>query len=154
MCCLGLVKEVTENKTLCRTPLFASVVANVINFGLDLFLMFVLGWGVAGAAIATSVSQYVSFFILYWRMRATKMLLASHVRDVPSKEDVAPFLKVKLIRAGSPHLAGVAVLSFAFALKGCLAMLLRFAFWRQVLQSVWKVVGAFALLVVNSGALV
>ena len=69
--------------------------ANFVNLGLDLFLMFGLGWGVAGAAIATSVSQYISFAILYWKMRTSKMLYASHVRDVPSRENVTPFLKVR-----------------------------------------------------------
>ena len=54
-----------------KTPLLASIVANFVNLGLDLFLMFGLGWGVAGAAIATSVSQYISFAILYWKMRTS-----------------------------------------------------------------------------------
>lgn len=40
-----------EMQSICRTPLVASVVSNFVNFGLDLFLMFVLGWGVAGAGM-------------------------------------------------------------------------------------------------------
>lgn len=41
----------------CRTPLFAALAANLINLALDLVLIFVLGMGVAGAAIATTISQ-------------------------------------------------------------------------------------------------
>lgn len=41
----------------CRTPLFAALAANFINLALDLVLIFVLGMGVAGAAIATTISQ-------------------------------------------------------------------------------------------------
>ena len=35
-------------------------VSAVLNIGLDLFLVLVIPWGVAGAAIATVISQYVS----------------------------------------------------------------------------------------------
>ena len=87
-----------------KTPLLASIVANFVNLGLDLFLMFGLGWGVAGAAIATSVSQYISFAILYWKMRTSQMLYASHVRDVPSRENVTPFLKVRWLLTLQPPL--------------------------------------------------
>lgn len=50
-------------RTCCRTPLLASVVSNFVNLGLDLFLMFVLGWGVAGAGktlSSTFMSEWLS----------------------------------------------------------------------------------------------
>jgi hypothetical protein len=48
----------------CRTPLYAAIAANVINLVLDLVLIFVFNMGVAGAAIATSVSQVHSRYLL------------------------------------------------------------------------------------------
>ena len=41
-------------------PLVFLAVSAVLNIGLDLFLVLVIPWGVAGAAIATVISQYVS----------------------------------------------------------------------------------------------
>lgn len=41
-------------------PLVFLAVSAVMNIGLDLFLVLVIPWGVAGAAIATVISQFVS----------------------------------------------------------------------------------------------
>lgn len=46
-----------------RTPLYALIAASFINIGLDLFFILKLGMGVAGAAYATVISQFVSGLI-------------------------------------------------------------------------------------------
>lgn len=38
----------------------ASIISNFVNFGLDLFLMFVLGWGVAGAGKFLGSSRHLA----------------------------------------------------------------------------------------------
>lgn len=43
-----------------KTPLISLIIASVLNIGLDLLLVAVLDWGVAGAALATVLSQLVS----------------------------------------------------------------------------------------------
>ena len=43
-----------------RSPLIAMTVAAVINVGLDLLFVLAFSWGVAGAAAATVLAQYVS----------------------------------------------------------------------------------------------
>ena len=43
-----------------RTPVFFLILASLINIVLDLFLILVCGMGVAGAAVATAVSQLLS----------------------------------------------------------------------------------------------
>lgn len=58
--------------------------------------MFGFGWGIAGAALATSVAQYISFFILYWKLRSKQMLQARHIRTKPKKDSIQPLLKVEL----------------------------------------------------------
>lgn len=78
-----------------RSPLYASVLSNIVNFGLDLFLMFGLGWGVAGAALATSASQYISFGLLYARMLSKGMLLPEDMQRLPPWATVKPFLAVR-----------------------------------------------------------
>lgn len=40
-----------------RTPMIASVVANIVNIGLDALFIVVLDWGVPGAAFATIIGQ-------------------------------------------------------------------------------------------------
>ncbi len=43
-----------------RTPVIALVIASFLNIGLDIFFMMNLGMGVAGAALATVISQLLS----------------------------------------------------------------------------------------------
>uniref|UniRef100_A0A1J3IV33 Protein DETOXIFICATION n=1 Tax=Noccaea caerulescens TaxID=107243 RepID=A0A1J3IV33_NOCCA len=50
------------------TPLYATLVADVINIVLDLILIFVLRLGVSGAAIAHVISQYCMTLILFIRL--------------------------------------------------------------------------------------
>ncbi len=48
-----------------KTPFWFLLLSTVLNIVLDLFCILVLGWGVAGAAIATLVSQAVSAVLCY-----------------------------------------------------------------------------------------
>ena len=44
-----------------KTPLTAMVIAGLLNIGLDCLFVFVFDWGIFGAAIASVISQLVSF---------------------------------------------------------------------------------------------
>jgi len=44
-----------------RTPLIAMVIAALLNIGLDMLFVFVFHWGILGAALASVISQLVSF---------------------------------------------------------------------------------------------
>jgi peptidoglycan biosynthesis protein MviN/MurJ (putative lipid II flippase) len=57
-----------------RAPFVASLVATVVNGALDIFFMFGMGMGPAGAALATAVSQYTTFLILFRIMLKNGML--------------------------------------------------------------------------------
>ena len=46
-----------------RTPLFIILIAAITHIGLDIILIVGFGIGVAGAAIATVISQFMSFFM-------------------------------------------------------------------------------------------
>ena len=46
-----------------RTPFIFLAISTVLNIGLDLFCIVVLGWGCAGAAIATITAQAISGFL-------------------------------------------------------------------------------------------
>ncbi|XP_074264478.1 protein DETOXIFICATION 44, chloroplastic-like isoform X1 [Silene latifolia] len=51
-----------------RTPLYAVGAGNLLNLILDPVLIFFLGFGISGAAIATVLSEYLIAFILLWKL--------------------------------------------------------------------------------------
>jgi putative MATE family efflux protein len=52
----GMVRSLGDS----RSPLYLLIIASLINVGLDFLFILVFGWGVAGAAIATVISQIMS----------------------------------------------------------------------------------------------
>lgn len=62
----GILRAVGDS----QTPFLYLIASNVVNIALDSFFVIAMGWGVAGAAIATVLSQLVSAaFILYALIR-------------------------------------------------------------------------------------
>lgn len=55
----GILRAVGDSKR----PLYFLIVASLVNIGLDLLFVAVLPWGVAGAALATVLSQVVSAWL-------------------------------------------------------------------------------------------
>jgi len=48
-------------------PLLFLIFAAVLNVGLDLAFILIFGWGVAGAAWATGISQLLTFLVFFSR---------------------------------------------------------------------------------------
>ncbi|MDR0876736.1 MAG: MATE family efflux transporter [Treponema sp.] len=65
-----------------KTSMFTQILGAVINIILDPIFIFGFGWGIAGAAWATIISQFISFLyvILYFNSRFTK--LRFRIRDM------------------------------------------------------------------------
>lgn len=72
----GILRSLGDGKT----PLFAMVIASLVNIGLDLLFVVVFRWGVVGAAVATVIAQLVSCLFCISRLRQLPMV---H----PSRED-------------------------------------------------------------------
>jgi MATE family multidrug resistance protein len=53
-----------------RSPMVATIVGNGVNIALATTFVYVLGWGVAGAAVATLIAQGVESGTLWWMGRA------------------------------------------------------------------------------------
>ncbi|MBR6969015.1 MAG: MATE family efflux transporter [Ruminococcus sp.] len=78
----GLVITITYNLFSCilralgdsKTPFIAIIISTAVNLFLDSFCIFVLKTGVEGAAIATIISQIVSAFICWLRIRKIDVL--------------------------------------------------------------------------------
>ena len=77
-----------------RTPMVVTLGFNVVNGGLDPLLIFVLDWGLAGAAAATAVGQWVgALTFLHLLLKARREELGIEVRW-PDLHTLVPFLKV------------------------------------------------------------
>ncbi|KAK9054909.1 hypothetical protein SSX86_025988 [Deinandra increscens subsp. villosa] len=72
-----------------KTPLYAIVAGNLLNVILDLILIFFFGLGVGGAAIATVISEYLTAFILLWKLNEEVVLVTPNIDG----EKVARYLK-------------------------------------------------------------
>lgn len=86
-----------------RSPLKFTLVLNLVNLVLDPLFIFGFGWGLAGAAWATLIAQWVgaALFVLGLTRGVHKVRLPT---KLPSFAALAPFLKVggdMLLRTGS-----------------------------------------------------
>ena len=57
-----------------KTPLHAMIVAALTNIVLDLVFVLVFHWGIAGAAVATLIGQFLSVLFCLWHIRRIEML--------------------------------------------------------------------------------
>ena len=103
--CSSVLRAVGDSKT----PLRAMVTASLTNIALDILAVFVLRWGIAGAAVATVLSQCLAGCLCAWRMYKTPQLRFS-------KEQLKPeaALSKDLVLIGMP----VAAKNIVIALGG------------------------------------
>lgn len=80
-----------------RTPLVAMIVSSVTNIVLDSLAVFVLKWGIAGAAYATVFSQFVGGTICLVKMRRTPELCITKDQIVHD-----PSIEKHLLTLGAP----------------------------------------------------
>lgn len=81
-----------------KTPFWFLLFSTILNILLDLFCILVLGWGVAGASIATVVSQGLSAFLCYhYMMRKFEILQAT-----PSERRFNRRLALNMLGIGVP----------------------------------------------------
>ncbi|MFW2340890.1 MAG: MATE family efflux transporter, partial [Acidimicrobiia bacterium] len=73
------------------TPLVVTLGLNLVNLVLDPLLIFGLGWGIRGAAIATLIAQWVGAIWFLWLIRRSDWGLEWRM---PSLSEFRPFLNV------------------------------------------------------------
>ncbi|CAN8269543.1 unnamed protein product [Cochlearia groenlandica] len=95
-----------------KTPLYATLAANVTNIILDPIFIFVLRLGISGAAIAHVIAQYVMTLILFIR-------LASKVNLMPPNFGALQF--GKFLKNGSLMLARTIAVTFCQTLAASMA---------------------------------
>lgn len=65
-----------------KTPLYFLIVATVMNIFLDLLFILAFGWGVAGAAWATVISQAFSFIVGFMYLNKTQELFKFKIKEM------------------------------------------------------------------------
>ena len=78
----GLITTIAYNLCSCilralgdsKTPFIAIIVSTIVNIALDIFTIYVLKAGVAGAAIATLTAQAISVLICYSKLKKLSIL--------------------------------------------------------------------------------
>jgi MATE family multidrug resistance protein len=78
------LREASYGQGDSRTPMRASLAGNAVNITLDAIFILGLGWGVAGAALATIFGNATELAVLAWPMR--KQLRAVRISRVALRE--------------------------------------------------------------------
>jgi len=101
-----------------RTPMYVTIGFNVVNASLDPLFIFVWDWGLAGAAAATAIAQWLGALVFLGLLLGTRREQLGVPLAWPSLRSLVPFLKVGrdlLLRTGS--LVGTMTLATAVAAR-------------------------------------
>ena len=91
---VGILQAVGDS----RHPLYYLIVSSVVNVVLDLVFIAVFHTGVEGAALATTISQFVSAFLCMFQLIRTKAEYHLSLRDIRFNMDMLG----QIIRFGLP----------------------------------------------------
>ena len=80
-----------------KTPLYAMIVAALINVGLDLLFVMGFHWGIAGAAAATVIAQVFSGVYCFFNVKKVTFLKLEKKDLLPSRQ-----MAVSLLKLGTP----------------------------------------------------
>lgn len=101
--CMAIMRSLGDS----LHPLYYLIVSSALNMVLDLLFVAVFHWGVAGAAIATVLTQGISFLLCLWRMCRLK----DYTRLDFSKLRFYPDILSQVVRQGLPTGVQNAVIS-------------------------------------------
>lgn len=87
---LFVIVNVIRAEGNARFPMIVQTIAASLNLIIDPIFIFVLGWGMMGAALATTISQFVGFVFVVWYYTINKKsVLRLHsdvILSLPNKE--------------------------------------------------------------------
>lgn len=90
----GILRAIGDTKR----PLLYLLISGIINVCLNLFFVIVFGMGVAGVAIATVVSQYVSAFLVIRSMMKTSSSYRLRIKELRMEKEML----LQILRIGLP----------------------------------------------------
>jgi len=86
-CATFVLSNTLRSQGFSRLSTIGTSIGGVLNLFLDPLLIFGLNWSTGGAAIATMLSQIVSFCILLWFFLRGKSIVALSIRHVSKRFD-------------------------------------------------------------------
>jgi putative MATE family efflux protein len=103
-----------------RTPLYFLAIAVAANVGLDLWFVIGFGWGVAGAAWATIISQGIAFAAgLVYMQRSRYEVLHINVRRLPFDRKIfAQSMRIGLPSGGQQTLVAAGFMALSRIVNG------------------------------------
>ena len=103
--CMGILHAVGDS----RHPLQYLIISSIINILLDLLFVGVFGWGVASAAAATAISQFVSMALCMIRLMHSDRDYRVDLRKLRFHKDML----VEILRNGLPAGLTNSIISFS-----------------------------------------
>ena len=103
--CMGILRAVGDS----THPLYYLIFSSLVNIALDFLFVGVLGWGVWSAALATTISQFVSVILCLFRLFRFKTSYQLRMRRL--RMDF-PMLR-EIIRYGLPSGVQNSIIAFA-----------------------------------------
>ena len=113
MCASFVLNNILRSEGKATLSMIGLTLGGVLNIALDPLLIFALNMGISGAAIATLISQCVSFSILLFCFLSGKSITKLSIRNISRKADpYAQIIKIgfpSLCRQGLASVANVAL---------------------------------------------
>ncbi|MBE6928013.1 MAG: MATE family efflux transporter [Ruminococcaceae bacterium] len=103
--CMGILRAVGDSKH----PLYYLIISSIINVVLDFLFIAGFGWGVWSAALATTISQFISCILCIWQLFRCKEVYTLKLREMR----VDKFHLREIIRFGLPSGIQNSVIAFA-----------------------------------------
>ncbi len=119
-----------------KATLVSSTWSNIAHIALDAFCIFYLGMGAVGAAVATSMSLWLNWSILFTNIVKSGYLKVSDMATYPSVADVAPMLRNGVLLSTRSLLA-MSTLIFATKMAAGLGAAGRAA--PEIIRQIWVV---------------
>ena len=100
MCASFVLNNILRGEGKATLAMIGIGTGGILNIGLDPLFIFVFNMGIAGAAIATVLSQCISFLILLFFFLRGKSLISLNIRNVSKHGKVY----ISIIKTGLPSL--------------------------------------------------
>ena len=126
MCASFVMNNVTRAQGHAVMAMVGLTAGGILNMLLDPLFIFGFGMGTAGAAIATALSQMVSFFILLLQCNLRRDTISIHPRHFrPTKKMYWKILYVGFPSLGRQGIASVANILLNNTVKACVTLALQ-----------------------------
>lgn len=110
--CNVTMNNIVASEGAAKTTMCALLLGAVLNIGLDPVFIYELDMGIAGAAIATAISQFVSTLVYFIYVLRKKSAFTFSIKEFkPSKQ-----IYIEILKIGIPTLTFQLLTSFSIAL--------------------------------------